>query len=95
MKNSKSKKPTALIILLLILAAAFLVFNNNGILKYIRIKSEINNLENGIKNSDDTLRILNKEIDSLKTSRFKIEKVAREKYRMKRKDEKVLKVDEN
>ncbi|MFA3782750.1 septum formation initiator family protein [Melioribacteraceae bacterium 4301-Me] len=84
-----------IILLLLFVAIIFLMFNDNGILKYVKTKAEVNNLETQIKKYDDSLAVVSKQIDSLKNNKFMIEKVAREKYRMKKKNEKVLKVEEN
>ncbi len=97
MKSASSNKLVKRIIILIIVlvVAAFLFFNNFGILKFLEVKSEVNNLNDEIRRSGDTLKTLNKEIDSLKTNRFKIEKTAREKFHMKRKNEKVLQVEEN
>lgn len=74
---------------------AFLFFNEYGIMKYLKLKGEISDIEKQISDADNQLRALQAEIDSLKTSNVKIEKVAREKYNMLRKNEKVLKVEEN
>lgn len=83
-----------LIISILLASITFLFFNENGVLKFLKMKSEMNQLNNEILKAEDRLRILNAEIDSLKTSRKKNEKVAREKFDMMNKNEKVFKIEE-
>jgi cell division protein FtsB len=58
------------------------------------MKSEMNQLNDEIVKAEDRLKALNAEIDSLKTSREKIERVAREKFDMMKKNEKVFKIEE-
>ncbi|MEO8664143.1 MAG: septum formation initiator family protein [Ignavibacteria bacterium] len=68
------------------------VFGNKGILQRFRLESEKKELEKQLeaehKKSDD----LRKEIDDLKTSDEKMEKIAREKYGMTKDGEKIYKV---
>jgi cell division protein FtsL len=80
--------------LIILTVFAFLFFNENGIVKYLSLKSEINDLDTQIKEADKKILQLQKEIDSLKTSKEKIEKVARERYHMLLPSEQVLKVEE-
>ncbi len=82
------------IIVVFLVAISFLVFNENGLLKYLKMKNELNQLNDQILKAEDRLRLLTAEIDSLKTSRAKIEKVAREKFDMMKKNEKVFKIEE-
>ncbi|MBS3945941.1 MAG: septum formation initiator family protein [Melioribacter sp.] len=74
---------------------AFLVFNQNGIIKFISLRQGLNNLNAQIKNAEDKINSLEMEIDSLNKSKEKIEKVAREKFHMMRPNERVLKIEEN
>lgn len=74
---------------------AFLFFNENGILKYIKLRNEISNLEKEINKTEEKLKQLQTEIDSLQKSDYKIEQVAREKYNMLKPNEKVFRVEEN
>ena len=46
------------------------------------------------RSSNDSIKTLESEIDSLKYNRFKKEKTAREKYRMFREDEKPIEIEE-
>ena len=73
---------------------AFLFFNENGILKYLKTKSELKRLDLELQRTAEKVKALEKEIDSLKTSKAKIEKVAREKFHMMKKNEKVFKIEE-
>ncbi len=75
-------------------AVAFLFFNENGILKYIKLRSEINRLDDEIKKAELKLNALHDEIDSLNTKKEKIERVARERYNMMLPNENVLRVEE-
>mgnify|MGYP000274200335 CR=1 FL=1 len=84
-----------ILIILVIGVVAFLVFNQNGLIKYLNLRSEIDQLDSQIKSSEEKIKKLNQEIDSLNTSRDKIERVAREKYHMMKSNERVLKIEEN
>ncbi len=77
-----------------IIALAFLVFNENGILKYVKLRNEINKLDDEIKKTELRLQSLREEIDSLNTKKEKIEKVARERYNMMLPNENALRVEE-
>lgn len=79
---------------LFISALAFLYFNQNGFAKYLKTKNELNKIEEQIKKSETELFRLRQEIDSLKNSREKIEKVAREKFNMTKPNERVFKIEE-
>ncbi len=95
MAVKKSKIVQRLVILaFFLIALAFLVFNENGILKYIKLKNEINKLDDEIKKTEFRLQNLREEIDSLDTKKEKIEKVARERYNMMLPDENALRVEE-
>jgi len=83
-----------LIIVIFLATISFLVLNENGILKFLKMKSEMKQLNDEIVKAEDRLKTLNAEIDSLKTSREKIERVAREKFDMMKKNEKVFKIEE-
>ena len=76
-------------------AISFLVFNENGIIKYMKLKSELNRIDEDIRKAEDRIKTLQSEIDSLHTSKAKIEQVAREKFNMMKKNEKVFKIEEN
>jgi cell division protein FtsL len=95
MAVKKSKLLQRIIILaFFIIALAFLVFNENGVLKYVKLRNEINKLDNEIKKTELRLQSLREEIDSLNTKKEKIEKVARERYNMMLPNENALRVEE-
>lgn len=83
------------IVLLLVFAVilGFMLFNDFGIIKYLQLRSEVSNLNKRIKSTEDKIKQLNAEIDSLKTSNYKIEKVARERYRMLGEKEQAVEVE--
>ena len=83
-----------IIILILLSSLAFLFFNENGILKYLKTKSELKYLDQELRKTTEKVKTLEKEIDSLKTSKVKIERVSREKFHMMKKNEKVFKIEE-
>ncbi len=69
-------------------------FNEYGILKYLQLKNDIGELNSKIEMAESEIKKLKKEIDSLKHSNIKIEKVAREKYHMLRENERALRIEE-
>lgn len=73
----------------------FMLFNENGFLKFLKMKSELRTLNEDIRKAEERIEALDAEIDSLKTSKAKIEKVAREKFDMMKKNEKAFKIEEN
>ncbi|HOI28114.1 MAG TPA: septum formation initiator family protein [Melioribacteraceae bacterium] len=77
-----------------ILVIAFLVFNENGILKYLSLKNQLHELDLQINSAEEKIRMLEAEIDSLINSKEKMEKVARERFHMMLPDERVLKIEE-
>jgi cell division protein FtsL len=83
-----------LIAVIILSAITFLFLNENGIFKFIKLKGEINRLDDEIKKSEMKLQSLQEEIDSLNTKKEKIEKVARERYDMMLPEENVLRVEE-
>lgn len=74
---------------------AYLFFNDAGILKYMSLKSQIEQVQTRIDSVQQDNRRLEAEIDSLKKKiPAKIERTAREKYNMIRKGETSIKVIE-
>ncbi len=95
MKNTKKSKLSLYVfIIVLAVIASFLLFNDYGLLKYLRLKSEINELNSDIERSQKIIDSLGIEIKELNENDLKIEEVARERYNMKRPNEKVLKIEE-
>lgn len=91
-RNSRIRVSALIYLIAPIAILAFLIFNENGILKYLEVKDRVEALEEQIKISEEQIKKINAEIDSLKTDTYKIEKTAREKYNMKRPLEKGLDV---
>lgn len=78
-----------------VLIVSYLVFNDNGLIKFLKIRSELNTLNEEIKKTEDELTSLENSIKMIKSNRDTIEKVAREKFNMKSRNEKVIIVNEN
>ncbi|MGA8265999.1 MAG: septum formation initiator family protein [Ignavibacteriaceae bacterium] len=80
---------------LFLIAVVFLFFNESGVFKYARLQKEVNSLSDQIQELQDHNKDLQAEIDSLQRKvPAKIEKIAREKYGMKRPGEKSIEVIE-
>ena len=79
----KKQFPKMIYLIVLSMLVAFLLFNNNGLVKYFQLNNELDNLRMKLEQTNDEIVKLDLQIDSLKNSTVKIEKVAREKYRMK------------
>jgi len=79
---------------LLILAAilSYAVFGKKGILQRVELEMENRQLKEKLKTEQDKSLMLQKEIEELRTSDKKIEKVAREKYNMVKDGEEIYKV---
>lgn len=96
MKTINNKLLIRVFIIVISLAAlSFLLLNENGFLKFFKMKSELRLLNEDIRKAEERIEALDAEIDSLKTSKAKIEKVAREKFNMMKKNEKAFKIEEN
>ncbi len=92
--QGKNKIKFFLLFLVMIAVASYFLFNRYGVLKYLELKREQNKIKNDIEQVEKGNRLLSKRIDSLKSIDFSIEQVAREKYNLKRKGEKVIKIKE-
>lgn len=80
-----------LITAVVVIGTLYLLFNNYGVVKYVKVKSELDDLNLRITQLEEENRKLEAEIDSLqKNIPSKIEKVAREKYNMIRPNEKKI-----
>ena len=71
---------------------SFAVFGNKGILQRFRLEAERKELEKQLDEEYKKAEVLRKEIDELRTSDEKLEKVAREKYGMTKSGETIQKV---
>jgi cell division protein FtsB len=96
MALQKSKKFIIVIIGLIFLAGIiFLSFNEYGIVKYIKLNNQVDELNEKIKAAEQENMRLQAEIDSLENKvPAKIEEVAREKYNMMRPGESKIVVEE-
>jgi cell division protein FtsB len=74
-------------IVILLLLLTFLFVNKDGLIKYFELKTEIIEMDQKIEFTKSKIEKLSLEIDSLQNSDIKIEKVARDKYRMKYENE--------
>lgn len=92
MKFLENKKTRFYIITIVVVIGTFyLLFNNYGVIKYVKVKSELEDLNYRITRLEEENRKLEAEIDSLqKNIPAKIEKIAREKYDMIRPNEKKI-----
>ncbi|MFC2084603.1 septum formation initiator family protein [Bacteroidota bacterium] len=91
----KSKFIRRLVYLTLFISVlVFLAFNKYGILEYIELADEVEELNGKIRTAESKIKSLQAEIDSLKHNQFKIEKIAREKYHMLDKKERAIKIEE-
>ena len=96
MASTKINKTLFIILgLIFLVGAVYIFFNDEGILKYLKLKNEVNNLKQQITTVDIDNKNIQAEIDSLQNKvPAKIEKIAREKYGMIRKGEKTIKIIE-
>jgi len=96
MAKSKKKKVFLFLFLAIFLFGVFyLIFNENGLIKYIKLENEINSLNEQLKMLEEENENLVNEIDSLKREvPAKIEQIAREKYDMIKEGEITIEVNE-
>lgn len=92
MKLLENKKTRFYIIVtIVVIGTLYLLFNNYGVVKYAKVKSDVEDLSSRINQLEEENRRLEAEIDSLKRNiPAKIEKIAREKYNMIRPNEKKI-----
>jgi len=92
---NKNKIARYAFILLLLIGLGFIIFNNSGYIKYLKLKSEVKEIRNEENQKELENKNLQAEIDSLeKKNSTKVEQLAREKYGMMKKGEKIIKVEE-
>ncbi len=91
----KNKLLRYLFLAVVLAGLGFLVFNDSGFIRYLNLKGEVDKLNKDVISKELENKEREAEIDSLeKKNPAKIEKVAREKYGMMKKGEKVIKVEE-
>lgn len=81
-----------LVIIFFITLISMAVFGNKGLIQRIRIESEKKDLENMLEAEIKKTKELQNEIELLKSSEFRQEQVAREKYGMTKEGEKIYKI---
>lgn len=86
------RKKFFLYLLVLLLILGYAVFGKKGILQRVELEMENRELREKLKTEQDKSLMLQKEIEDLKTSDKKIEKVAREKYNLVKDGEEIYKV---
>lgn len=80
-------------LVIIISGLIYIGFNGTGLIKYIRLKNEVEELKMQIKTQEEKNKKLSGEIDSLKKNiPSKIEQIAREKYKMSKPNEKSFEV---
>jgi len=96
MAKSKKKKIFLFLFLAIFLFGIFfLIFNENGLIKYVKLEKEVNSLNEQLKMLEEGNENLVNEIDSLKKEvPAKIEQIAREKYDMIKEGEMTIEVNE-
>jgi len=89
-KNKKKRFYYYFILALVLIGLLYLIFNERGLIKYIKLEKEVTTL------SDEITRLqIENEIDSLKKEiPAKVEQIAREKYDMIKKGERTIEVKE-
>jgi cell division protein FtsB len=93
--SSRSNIKYIAFVILFIAGFMYLIFNESGVIKFLKLKEQVKLLNQQISDVDKDNKRLQSEIDSLKNKiPAKIEKIAREKYGMIRKGEITIKVIE-
>jgi cell division protein FtsB len=87
----KINNKISIIVILLFVGTLFILFNEFGLLKYLKLQKEVSEYKKEMQIVNEENKALKNEVDSLqKKVPAKIEKSAREKYGMIRKGEKTI-----
>ena len=86
------RKKFFLYVLVLLLVLSYAVFGKKGILQRVELEMENSELKTKLKAEQEKTLMLQKEVEDLRTSDKKIEKVAREKYGMTKEGEEIYKI---
>ncbi|MFA6980687.1 MAG: septum formation initiator family protein [Ignavibacteriaceae bacterium] len=93
-KISKQKILLAIFFTIALAGFAYLAFNETGIIKYVKVKSEVDSLKVVVRRLEEENKTISAENDSLiKKVPAKIERIAREKYSMSKKNEIIIKIE--
>lgn len=76
-------------VVVMVFLVSLLFFGDNNIMQLTRYKRQISELKMEIKNNEDSARIYDAKVQELNTDRNTMERIAREKYNMKRSNEDV------
>lgn len=87
-----SRRRMFIFIIVLLLILAYAVFGKKGLLQRVDLELDNRELQRKLKDEQEKTLMLQKEIEELKTSDKKIEKVAREKYGMTKEGEEIYKI---
>ncbi|MBE2218535.1 MAG: septum formation initiator family protein [Ignavibacteria bacterium] len=87
-----NRKRFFMYLLVLLMILGYAVFGKKGIMQRVELEMENRELREKLKTEQDKSLMLQKEIEDLKTSDKKIEKVAREKYNLVKEGEEIYKV---
>jgi cell division protein FtsB len=89
----KINNKISIIVILFFVGTLFILFNEFGLLKYLRLQKEVSEYKKEMQIVNEENKALKNEVDSLqKKVPAKIEKSAREKYGMIRKGEKTIEI---
>ena len=86
------KKRTAVVLVILSIGLVYTLFDSRGLIQRIRLESEKSSLVSKIRALEQKNASMQAEIEKLKTNDQEIERIAREKYFMRRNGEKIIKV---
>lgn len=94
-KNKKRKIFLYIFLTIFFIGVLYLIFNERGLIKYVKIEKEVNSLNVEITRLKSENNSLKNEIDSLKKEiPAKVEQIAREKYDMIKEGERTIEVKE-
>lgn len=91
-KGGPARSKRWLGILVVLIVILLLIFNRHGLLRLYRLQSEHRRIDSEIVLLQERAAELRQEVASLKSDMAYIERLAREKYRMVRRGEKVFRV---
>ena len=93
--NRKKRLKKILIISAFAILVIFFATGQRGTIQFVSFSKQKSDLENEIKTLEEKNKQLKIEKEKIETDPAYIEKIAREKYKMKKKDEKVYQVVED
>ncbi|HCA42475.1 MAG TPA: hypothetical protein DEP28_04400 [Bacteroidetes bacterium] len=88
----KYNKLFTIFIIIFSLLLSLYLFGDKGLIDRVKLESDKTKLENSLKEEQQKTESLQKELNEIKTSEYKLESVAREKYGLTKEGEKIYKV---